>query len=77
MIETECLVMKENEGKDSEDAQRDDFLNDLELYEAERPVIPNVPNAICWHLTAIFKQRYSPTNEDDSYERQPTTPFCL
>ena len=60
--------MEEDEGEDSEDAQRDNFLNNLELHEAERSVIPNIPDAICWHLATIFKQRYSPTNEDDGYE---------
>ena len=48
-------------GEDSEDDEGDDFLNDFELDGREA----GSADAVGGDLEAVFKQRDSPTDEDD------------
>ena len=52
-------------GEDTEDGERDDFLNHLELDGGEAAVA----DAVCGNLKAILKEGDTPADEDDLPKR--------
>jgi len=66
VIPFQLFVFEKNQGKQREYQERDDFLNDFELHERERPAILPEADAVGWHHETIFKKCDKPTGENKS-----------
>lgn len=77
MVDRDGLGLEKQEGKDSEDAERNDLLNDLELHESEWSAVVDEANAVGWHLATILEQRYAPTDEDNAQKSEFVEAFHL
>lgn len=64
-----------DDGKCDENNQSDDFLKNFELHKAERTAIARETDTVGRHLEAVFKKGYSPTEGNDSDERELLKPF--
>ena len=60
MVPMKVLALEEEACNQSEYDEGDDFLNDFQLYKAERPAVAFEPDAVCWNLTAVFKEGNAP-----------------
>lgn len=69
MIPRKVFTLEKYGDDDCEHNERDDFLNHLELDEAERTTVVEQSHAISGHLAHIFKERDTPREEYDHNER--------
>lgn len=74
MIHREGLVFEEDEHEDSEDGQREELLNHLELPEIERSAVVDEANAVGGHHETVFDQRDAPAEKNDQRQRQLAEP---
>ena len=65
MVPPQGIGLKEEDGEKSEDGQRDDLLDDLELPERERAVVLSGTEPVGGDLEAVFEKGYSPAEQDD------------
>lgn len=70
VVPLESFGFEKQEGKDGEDGQRDDFLNDFKLHQGKRPAVQFIADAVGRHHQAVFKESNSPTDEDDGKQPQ-------
>ena len=59
------LALEEQRGEHSEDDERDDLLDDLELHERERSSVADETDAVRRNLARILEERDAPRKEDD------------
>ena len=76
MIPSELHVKGHHAEKD-EYAERNDFLNHLELHEREGPAVFDKTNSVGRHLQAVFEKRNRPTECDDGNHRPLVEPLKL
>lgn len=69
MVPRKVFSLKEDGDDDGEDDERYDFLNHLELDEAERTAVIEQTHAIGGHLTHVFEERNAPRKENDDDKR--------
>ena len=63
------LHVKRHHAEEDEHAERDNFLNHLELHEREGPAIFDKTNSVGRHLQTVFKKRNSPGKQDNKDQR--------
>ena len=76
MIPSELHVKGHHAEKD-EYAERNDFLNHLELHEREGPAVFDKTNSVGRHLQAVFEKGNRPTECDDGNHRPLVEPLKL
>ncbi len=64
----QTLSLEQEADDDSEDGQRDDFLNHFQLYEREGTTVANEANAVGWNGKAILDEGDAPREGDDANE---------
>lgn len=69
MVPRKVFALKKEGDDDGEHDERDDFLNHLELDEAERTAVVEQSHAVSGHLAHIFEERNTPREENDHDER--------
>ena len=69
MVPANAFVVEEEQGKNGEDDQRDDFLNDFELQQGERTAVAHETVTVGRDLTRIFRQSQQPTDQNNDNER--------
>ena len=69
MVPVQRLALKEYNGKNGKDNQRNNLLYNLQLHEAERAAVLAETQPVGRYLTAILKQCYSPTEQYHTIER--------
>lgn len=77
MIPMERLPLKYNVSNYGKHYERYTLLDDFQLHKVKRTAIVDKTNTIGWHLTAIFKEGYHPTEDDNAYQRPVTAYTCL
>ena len=60
MVPMNVLSLKENVGNNSEDTERDAFLNHLELNEVERSAVADEAQPVGRHLAAVLQEGNAP-----------------
>ena len=76
MIPSE-LHVKGHHAKKDEYAERNDFLNHLELHEREGPTVFCKTYSVGRHLQAVFEKRNRPTESNHSNHRPLVKPLKL
>ena len=71
------LHVKRHHAEKDEHAERDNFLNHLELHEREGPAVFDKTNSVGRHLQAVFEKRNRPTECDDGNHRPLVEPLKL
>ena len=69
VVPMQALALEEQVGDDGEDDERHALLNPLELHQCEWTAVVDEAIAVGWHLAAVFKEGYRPTEDDDSKQR--------
>ena len=65
MVPVQRLALEEQGRENSEDDERDDLLDDLELHQRERPAVAREADAVGRNLAGILEERDAPRQEDD------------
>ena len=60
MIPVEALSLEEETDDDSENSQRDDFLNHLQLHKGEGASVSNEADAVGGYCKAVFNEGDAP-----------------
>ena len=71
------LHVKRHHAEEDEHAERDNFLNHLELHEREGPAVFDKTNSVGRHLQAVFEKRNRPTESNHSNHRPLMKPLKL
>ena len=71
------LHVKRHHAEKDEHAERDNFLNHLELHEREGPAVFDKTNSVGRHLQAVFEKRNRPTESYHRYHRPLVEPLKL
>ena len=74
MIQPECFITKNNEGKKSKDNQSNYFLNDFQLPKIKRATKFVKSDSVGRHLKYIFEQSNSPAEKNYRWETPVTEP---
>ena len=69
VIPVDGLTLEDERDDDGEDRQGNDFLDDLELDEAERTAVEGVADTVGRDGEAVLEECYAPGEQDDQYER--------
>lgn len=65
MVPMEWLPLEDQSGKQREDRDGDNLLNDFQLHQTERATVADKADAVSRHLTAVLKEGQSPRYEDN------------
>lgn len=76
MVPTQ-LGMESNYGKQDENGQCDDFLDDFQLHEVKRAAVLLETDTVGGHLQAVFEKSDTPTDCNHADERQLLKPFVF
>jgi hypothetical protein len=77
VIHAQCLILKDQDGKDRKYYQRDHLLYYLELKEAERATVAVESYSIGGDLKGIFKKCNAPADQDDAHQPKATEAFHI
>lgn len=77
MVPPEGFSFEGNGAEYDEHRQRDDFLDDLQLNQAERASVVAEADAVGGHLETIFEESQEPTEKDDPQQREVFEPTEL
>ena len=77
MIPVKLLSLEEDICNDAEDDERDDFLDDLQLHQCERPAIIDESYTIGRYQKAVFDAGNCPRKEDYNIEWPVRGYACL
>ena len=69
MVPMQMRTLEQDVRDDSEDCQRDAFLNDFQLYEVKRSAIAFKTYSVGRNLTAVFEKGNHPRKGDDADNR--------
>ena len=67
VVPLEWVALDEQNGKEREDHQRDNLLDNLELPEGEWTTKLVAADAVGWHLEAVLKKCDTPADKHDAY----------
>ena len=67
MVPLEGVTLDKEHGKECEDHQRDNLLDNLELPESEWSAKLVATDAVSGHLEAVLKKCDTPANKHDAY----------
>ena len=77
MVPADRLAFENSGDNDSEDNQRDGFLNDFQLHQREWTAVDLRANAVSGNHESVFKECHSPRREDDENQRPVDVDFQL
>lgn len=66
VIPMQRLAFEDESGKDSKDNQRNNFLNNFKLHQAERAAVSVKADTVGRHLTGVFRQGNQPGKQNDA-----------
>ena len=64
MVPLQRFVVENCRCDDGEDCQRNCFLDDLELHQAEGAAVDAASNAVCWNHEEVLDERNAPRRKD-------------
>lgn len=73
VVNTKCLGAENKQREHSENQQRNNLLNDLELDQRERSSRARKPDAVGRNLNAVLEKRDAPTDYDHGDKGQMVT----
>ena len=74
MVESERLILEEDQHEDGEDGQREELLDHLELPEVERTAVLDEADTVGGHHEAVFDQGDAPAEKNDHRQRELAEP---
>lgn len=74
VVPPERIGLHEEEREEREDRERDDFLDDLELPDGERPAELGRTDAVGRNLETILEQGDAPAQQNDGRQPEPFEP---
>lgn len=77
MIDPKTLCLEQEDGKQCKYEKRDHFLDDLELPQIEWPTVIYIPDPVGRDHHTVFKEGYSPADEDHSHDAPFLEPGML
>lgn len=77
MIPVQSLSLEEHGGKNREDNEGDDLLDDFQLHQSEGTAVIDESDAVGRYLTGVFEECDSPAEGYDANQRERGEPAEL
>jgi hypothetical protein len=75
MIHGEWLILEKDHHEQGEYRQGNDFLNHFQLPQIKWTAVFVETDPVCRNLERVFKERYAPTNQNDTHQAQVIEPI--